>query len=374
MGKSSPPPPDYQALAQQQGIENEKTARLMAGINRPNEYTPYGSREWTQDPKNPDAWTSTQKLSEAEQAKLDKTNELQYGMLEAAQQYGLPSVLKAMGTNITPVRDAQIGWEAAYAPDQRMQTESGIHELPWLQEGLDYSGAPAMPTPDTEMRSRVENSLYDSADRWLTPQYDKQQNRLDTKLSNQGIFAGSEAFTDSQDVLAEERDKAFAEARDRAIIGGGNEMSNQFNMGMNARQQGVNEITGQGQFANAARGQGVGELLSDMQARNAAIAGQGNVATAQQGASNTGTQAWLAQKAQAATLPINVMNAVQTGSQVNNPQWQPFNNNIQVEAAPIFQAGVAGGNAANAAASSKNAATGQMAGAAAAVGAAALMF
>jgi hypothetical protein len=48
-----------------------------------------------------------------------------------------------------------------------------------------------------------------------------------------------------------------------------------------------------------------------------------------------------------------------SGGQVNNPQWQPYQNNTQFEAPPIYQAGVAQQNAAQAQANSNNAATGQ---------------
>lgn len=370
--KNDPPPaPDYAALAQQQGATNLETARAMGQINRPNEYTPYGSREWTVDPNNPDKYILTSTLSPDEQAKLDMSNQLSMLLMGAGQMYGMPALTKALQADFTPVRDAQIGWENDYAPDQRLQTESGFWELPWIQEQLDYSGAPELrsdidtsgvldiPNPDSKMRRRLEESLYGSATRWLDPMFANQQNRLDTRLSNQGIFTGSEAHRDAQQELDDQETKAYADARDRAIAMGGDEMARQFGMGLDAHRTGFSDASQEAAFRNAARGQYTGEedtkagfanqargqlaseLWQDQANRNNAILQQGNIGSAQQNAANSGLQAWLAQKTQSATMPINVMSALMSGGQVNNPQWQPYNNSINVDPAPVFQAGVA---------------------------------
>lgn len=371
--KDTPPVPDYAALATQQGAANEAAARTAAQMNHPNQITPYGNRNWTVDPNDPNQWTVTDTLSEAEQQKLEQQNALYSTLLSYGTEYGLPALAKSLGTNFTPPREAQLGWENDYAPDQRYQTESGIWEAPWIQESLDFSGAPEIPTADLETRKHIEDSLYGSATRWLDPQFAGQQNQLDTKLSNQGIFTGSDAHAAAQAELDKARTMAYGDARDRAIAQGGQEMTNQFGMGMQAHQTGVGDITQQGTFANQSRGQLIQELLADMQARNAAIGGQTNMATSQQGASNTGTQAWLAQKSQSATLPINVMSALMNGGQVNNPQWQPFSANSQFEAAPIFNAGVAQYNANLNNTNAQNAQTGQWLNLAGGLGSAALM-
>lgn len=333
-----PPPPDYAAAATAQGQVNEDTARLQWGLNHPDEVTPYGGNTWTKHPTDPDRWVRTETLSPQEQANLDSRYRIQSQLMGGAEQYAIPALINALQTNFTPPREAQIGWENDYAPDQRLQTESGMWEAPYIQEGLDFSGAPAMPVANEETRKRVEQALYDRGAAYLDPQFERDQNRLDTKLSNQGIFAGSEAHADNQREFDDNRRRSYADLREQAIGMGGEEMARDFGMGMAARQQGVGEITSQGQFANAARGQLIQELLADMQARNSGIMGQANLATAQQGASNTGTQAWLAQKAQSSTLPINIVTALMSGSQINNPQFQPFAANASWEPAPIYQA------------------------------------
>ncbi len=364
-----PPAPDYNALAIQQGQINADTARQVAQMNRPNEITPYGTRNWTVNPNDPNQWTMTETLSPEEQQKLDMQNALQMMMLGGVTEYGLPQLFNALNTSMTPPREAQLGWENAYAPDQRLQTESGMYNAPWIQEMLDFSNAPALqsslnlsgvqgiPQADEAYRKQMADTLYGMGARYLDPQFQKAHDRLDTKLSNQGIFVGSDAFKDSQDVLADQEARTYGDLRDRAIAQSGQEMANLFGLQMQghntgfqdqqtlaslnnaARAQYTGEQAQQGAFANSARSQLINELLQDMQARNAAITGQANMAGAQQNASNTGTQAWLSQKAQATTMPINMMTAIMSGSQVNNPQWQPYNNNISYQPANVYQAG-----------------------------------
>lgn len=369
MSKSTPPAPDYQALALQQGELNAETARLIAGLNRPDTYTPYGTQTWTVDPNNPDKYILNETLSESEQQKLDMQNALQLMMLSGVTEYGLPQLFNALNTSITPPREAQLGWENVYSPDQRLQTESGMYNAPWIQEMLDFSNAPELksqldltgvqgiPEADAAYRQKMMDSLYSLGSQYLDPQFDKAHDRLDTKLSNQGIFVGSDAYKDSQNVLADQEQRAYSDLRNQSIAQSGQEMANLYGLQLQghntgfsdaqalaslnnaARAQYTGEQAQQGAFSNSARSQLINELLNDMQARNSAITGQANLATGQQQASNTGTQAWLSQKAQATTLPINMMTAVMSGSQVNNPQWQPYNNNISYQPANIYGAG-----------------------------------
>lgn len=370
MGKSTPPPPDYSALATQQGQENEATARAMWNLNHPNETNMYGTRTWTE--QGPDRWAVEDMPNQYEQQKYGLSTNLMLNLLGGANDYAMPALFDALQTDFRPPREAQLGWEPDYAPDQRLQTESGMYEMPWLQESLDFSGAAPIPTADQETRRRMEQSVYDMGAKYLDPQFAREQDRLDTKLSNQGIFSGSDAYNTEQQILGDQREQAYGDLRDRAIQGGGQEMANQFGLGMSAHQAGVGDIQSQGAFANAARGQGISELLADMQARNAAIMGQTNMATGQQGGSNTGTQAWLAQKAQSSTLPINIVTALMSGGQVNTPQFQPYATNASWEPAPLYQAGRDQYGAQMSAYNAQQANMGQWAGLAGSIGGAAL--
>jgi hypothetical protein len=339
MTQDTPPPPDYAALAAQQGAANVETARVEAGLNRPDTFTPNGSQTWTVDPNNPDHYILTESLNPQLTANNDMYNWIQGAALQNLGDWGVPALYNALSTNYGMPGAAQLGWDQDLAPDQNMQTESGMWAAPAVQERLNFSGAPGMPDASDATRNNAEQAMYARASRYLDPQFSGRQADLEAKLANQGITMGSEAYTGEMEGLARERAQAYGDARDRSIEAGGADMARQFGLGMAARQQGVGEVAQQGQFANASRGQLVSELLQDMQQRNAAITGQANIASAQQQAAAGGRAAGLAEQAQATTMPINVLASLLGTSQVNAPTYQPFNNNINIAPPPVFEAG-----------------------------------
>jgi hypothetical protein len=336
---SPPPAPDYAELARQQGAANVETARVEGAINRPDIYTPNGSQVWTRDPNNPDHYILTQSLNPQLTDNNNQLNWIQGAALQALGDYGVPAINQALSQSYSLSGTPQMGWDQNLAPGQNLQTESGMWAAPAVQERLDYSGVPAMPEASDATRTAAENAMYNRASRYLDPQFATKRSDLEAKLANQGITMGSDAYNAENEALGREEAMAYGDARDRAIMMGGEEMARQFGLGMQSRQQGVGEVTQQGQFANTAQGQLVSQLLQDMAQRNAAIQGQANLASSQQQASTAGRSAALAELAQSKTLPINILSALLSQSQVNAPQYQPFNNQIQVQPPPIMQGG-----------------------------------
>lgn len=107
-------------------------------------------------------------------------------------------------------------------------------------------------------RRRVEDALYSSSARYLDPQYEQEQRRLETQLINQGFTRGTEAYQNELDRFAQRRDSAYADARDRAILAGGGEQSRLFGLDLS-----------KGQFYNQAQGQDFSQGLSNAQLVNA---------------------------------------------------------------------------------------------------------
>lgn len=336
MSKSTPPAPNYADLARQQGAANVETARVEGQLNRPNIYTPNGSQVWQ---RNGDQYTLTESLNPQLAANNDLYNWIQGAALQNLGDWGVPALHDALSTDYSLPGAAQLGWDPNLAPDQNLQTESGMWAAPALQEGLDYGGAPGMPSASDDTRRTAEQAMYARGAQYLDPQFQGKRADLEARLANQGITMGSEAYSGEMQRLAQEEQQAYGDLQNRAIELGGSEMARQFGMGLDARQQGVGEINTQGQFANDARGQLISQLQSDMAQRNAAITGQANLASAQQQAAAGGRAAGLAEQAQATTMPINVLASLLGTSQVNAPQFQPFNNSIAVQPPPIFQAG-----------------------------------
>ena len=215
-GGGSPKAPDTVGAAQATAAGNLEAARATAAANRVNQYTPYGNLVYAPtevDRYGNQLYQVTQTLSPAEQQKLDLSNKLESGLL---------------GT-------AQTGLDYA----------AGVLSKP----GVDMSKLPNMPINAGETYS-------DAIMRRLQPSMTAAQKSFDTKMANQGIAPGTEAY------------------------------------------------------ANAAREfqQGQNDLLT-----SAVVQGMGTGLNAQQQA--------FQQAAYNQMQPINVINALRTGTQVDNPNY-----------------------------------------------------
>ena len=151
-GKSSAPPtPDYVGAANATAAGNLDMARLQTEANRVNQITPYGSLTYSQDPNNQDSWTQTETLTPQAQATLDKQ--------------------MALSDKYADV--ANIGFD---------KTRS-LLENP----ELDMSGLPARGI-------NVGQTAQDAILSRLRPQLDSREEALRTRMANQGIALGSEAY------------------------------------------------------------------------------------------------------------------------------------------------------------------------------------
>jgi hypothetical protein len=204
-------------------------------------------------------------------------------------------------------------------------------------------------------RQRVEDALFSR----LEPQLERDRSALDSRLRNQGLTPGSEAYNRAMD----QSGRTSNDARMSAIIQGGQEQSRLFGLdlqqgnfansaqaqefGQNAARTALNneaqtqdysQQLGRGQFAQQGIGLNNAATLSMGQFANAAQ-GQQNSQNAQQAAfgnaaqqqhfSNNMENAALNNSASAQQLqqmlairqaPINEISALMSGSQVNAPQ------------------------------------------------------
>lgn len=214
-GKSSPPPaPDYTAAAKETATGNLDMARLATKANRVNQFTPYGSLTYKETA--PDTWEQTQTLTPEAQSTLDK-------QMALSNQYA---------------DVASTGFEKARASLENPQ--------------LDVSQLPARAID-------VGQTAQDAIMSRLSPQFARQEEEMRTRLANQGITLGSQAYGQEQQ---------------------------QFNQGRNDAQ---------------------------MQAALQGI----NLDQANRGAA-------LQEQAYLQDRPLNLINALRTGAQVQNPQFQQF--------------------------------------------------
>jgi hypothetical protein len=254
--------PDYVGAANAQGAANSQAALNSSQLSNPNINTPYGSQTVTYGADgNPYHATINQTLSPAQQALFDQQNNISRGMGNLAQ--------------------GSIG-----------QVANSLSQ-PFNQNNL--------PPPATSGGAGWQHA-FDSIIRRNQPLMDRDQAALNTRLANQGIFGGSEAYSNAQ------KDEATK--------------VNDFRLGaqQNAQQQ------EQSQFG------------IDSQARQDAITQQN----------------FFRQQ------PLNELNSLRSGSQVTNPTFQQYQGTTAAPA-PVFAGQQAQGlynqNQTNAQTASSNALT-----------------
>lgn len=239
--KDSPSPPaapDPVVTANAQGAMNKETAIAQANLNRINQNTPYGTIDYQQIGKNSDGTPKFQQnvtLSPAQQQLLDIQNSL-------SKTYG------------------QTG-------QRQLDSVQGT-----LSKPIDYNSAPSLKSTISDDFSGDALRAQKAIEYRQNPELDRQQVLLDSKLANQGITQGSEAWRNATDAFGRQRNDAM----NQAILAGNQQ-----------QQVGFGQAAQNAQFGNAARQQAIQEGTS---LRN---------------------------------QPLNELNALRTGSQVTNPQFNP---------------------------------------------------
>lgn len=210
MGKSSPSPPpapDPAATAAAQAAANKEAAQATARLNMLDVNSPYGTVRYTPTNDTQDGITRYQQtisLTPDQQKQLDASNTL--------------------GLSLTNLANAQTG---------RVATATNTP--------LDFSTLPAAPTADDVARQRVEDALYQRATSRLDPQFQQDQQRLETQLVNQGFARGSDAYNKALDQFGRTRNDAYEQAREAAVADAGQEQSRLFGLQTAARQNALNE-------------------------------------------------------------------------------------------------------------------------------------
>jgi len=278
-GKSdAPAPPDYVGQAQTQAAGNLAAARSQTSANRINQITPYGQIKYTQSGGDFDQAGYDRAMAEY-RSRNDNP---------AFQQY-----YAAGGTRpIAPTRDQFMSNPDQWASEielsdtgrQLLDADSrarlglaGLQDTAMgrvrdtLGQPFDMSGLQDMQTnidPATGMDSWTKAS--DLIMQRMNPDLDAQQASLDTKLANQGVTQGSEAW-------------------------------------------GI----GQRQFAKQRNDAGIGAQLAGAQLQQQMF----QQALAGANLKNTGRQQQLTERTALRQIPLNELSALRSGAQVTNPTF-----------------------------------------------------
>ena len=254
MGKGgSPAPPDYPGAAEKQAASSEKINTQQTTANRPNQVTPWGSSTWNNaagiDPSTGQPvtkWNQSQTLTPELQAALDSQVGLTRGKSDLAQSF----MGRVEQDYSKPFDYGKLG-----SPQQGANTKN--------------TDAPAFAAE----REKYTQNILDQ----LRPEQQFQEEATRTRLANQGLTAGSEAYNRELQRLNDQQ------SRER----------------MGAIDQG-----------------GV-----EQQRMNAQMLGQQQQAFSQGGIAR---QQAIAEEAQRRGMSLNEMNALLTGQQVNPSQMPTF--------------------------------------------------
>lgn len=321
-GKSDPPPPpDYRAAAQETAQGNLEAARQATTANRPTQITPWGRIDWTQNPTNRydyDAYNQAmQSYNQATsgQGQIRQNPQGFSEIFDAATQAFRPATTQEVASRsnlVAPnlenfkIYDPDSGWtstetltpEAQNALNQQLALNTKFGEVANIgfdrarsifeNPELDVSG---LPQRAIDVGQTAQQAILSR----LNPQLSQQEDALRTRLANQGITLGSEAYN---------REMALQSQR-------ANDLQ------MQAALQGIN---------------------LDQANRSAALQ----------------EQAYMQDR------PLNLINALRSGNQVQAPQFQQFAQQATTAGPDLLGATQAQYNAQVEAANARNAQTSGM--------------
>ncbi len=323
-GKSdAPAPPDYRGAAQEQAAASKEVTNIQNFANRPTQVTPFGTTSWstaaTTDPATGQpvtSWTQRTSLAPELQNALDSQLALQQGRSDLAQGF--------MG-RVANEYSKPFDWNNL----PQMQGAGGPGRL---QSGFNFGSD--IPQIDSGFRDKVAGQLMEK----MQPVHDYQTRGMETKLANQGLRPGSEAYNRAMGQLGQQQ----AAERYNALDASGNEAQRLFGMQMQSAQQGYNQNLGAAQFGNQA--------ATQQQALN------------QQAAQfqNQLRQQAIAEQMQRRGMSLNEMNALLSGQQVAMPQMPGFNQAQRSEAPNLLGATQMGYDAQLGAVNANNAASSSM--------------
>jgi hypothetical protein len=302
----APDSPDYAALAKAQGEASLEAARATAKLNNPNIINPYGTQTVTYG-GGPPVFNQTaydKAMDDYRKSLNNYNNSSGSGLVVMGGQVGgsrgnLP-IAPNQADYYQTQGDQDIGTvtqklspaeQAIY--DKNVQQRTNIGDVgitgseslkDIIGQKIDFSGAPAV-GDGAATRSKVYDALMGRVNEDTANQRDQRN----SELIAAGIRPGTKAYDDAQNLIS----RQYNDARGNAEVNAGNAANQQFGMDTQNRQQYISELLAQRQ------------------------------------------------------TPLNEINALLSGSQVNNP----FAGNLgyqagaNVQAAPILQAGQMQGQA-----------------------------
>ena len=194
-----PASPDYMSLAQQQFEQQQQLNQQNTAANRPNQFTPYGSSIWTQDPNNPYSWANKISLSPEQQQLFNQQQANQGTVLDLSGQ-----LAGGLGSTLTQ---------------------------PFTLPGTipTYAGNTAPLPTYGDAKQQVMNAMLGR----VNTQYGQDVDKMKASLAARGIPPGSEAYNREMDTL----NRQLTDARQQAELNATQQAGADYSSALAGRQQ-----------------------------------------------------------------------------------------------------------------------------------------
>jgi hypothetical protein len=322
-GKGGPPPaPDFRGSALEQAAASKELATQNTWANRPTLNTPWGQQTWEASAgKDPSTgqditnWTSNINLTPEQQTALDSQQRIQEGKSGAAE-----SLLgQATGAFQTP-----FDWQGMPG---RGQVAQQTGNLTAAQAGPELAAAQAGNVQDSQSRA------YGIMSQMLEPARSQSREALDAKLLASGVDPNSEQAKRSRGEQAEQFSAQDKQMMAQALGEGRADVSTQYGMGQSEAAQ--RAAMQQQRFGQMSAQQAQQAMLDQQR-----FGQQGTIF----GQQNQQRQQAIAEEQLRRGMPLNELNALLTGQQVQNPSMPGFNTATQAQAPQLLDAAKAQGN------------------------------
>lgn len=322
----------YQTLAPTQYYDSKTQKNISA--DQYNKLTATAKKSFTPV----EQWEQNVTLSPEQQSLFDQSVRINQGLGNVAEG-GVQYVKDAMGNPVKQRIDLQsnvpstAGQMTTSVDNPELQTsidsyvndiqrQSGANERARANTYQTLGQLQTSVQDPTLLAQDTTNALYKANTQYLDPQFEQSQAKLENQLANQGITRGSEAYNNAMLNFNNQKQQAYESARNQAIGGGIQAAQDMFGMNLQG-----------GQFANQALGQQFGQSVTQQELANAAANQNNQLALANQQAYNQAIAQQYNQglgSAQFANQAQQQMfnNALQNANLNNQVQNQLFGQNL----------------------------------------------
>ena len=247
MAKGGGDAPDVIGAAKETGLQAQKLNEAQTVANRPNQQNAWGSTGWQAtpvwDPRSGqyvNQWTQTETLNPLLQQQFDSQQRIGAGRSQLAE--------------------AQMGrvWDTMQSPMDFNQFGGPQQLGPTAPVGRFEFGGPSIDQFNYDVggqRQKAEDMAYQKYASRLDPQFSRQEQELTTRLRNQGLAPGDQAYDAAMSNFNQSKNDAYQQAQYAASQAGRDESNLMFGQALGTQQQRVGE---QGQiFGQALQGAGV---------------------------------------------------------------------------------------------------------------------